>query len=368
MQRLLRNKNGLTLVEAIVTMAIIGILLSMVFSVHISGTKMTGKGSTQADVQNDVRLVANYITSQIRTANSVEILSALPATLDIQKKYFYVSGNTVKHFTLGTDIDLLHETSVGFIPLLEFEKNAGNGKVLNFAIECTYKGQNYSIESEILAQNIAASGNIQGLTGTVVAYSCPLTDTETVMVDKARLKINDTNAFLKPETDGSWTLNPPPDPNLLSLPSTGYNGSTITWSSSDESVVRDDGTVLRSGINAGNKIAVLTATLTKGVITTTKYFTVHVCDLDPLVIGNTSTEPVSPSAIYEHIFTATGGFTAYSFSTADTLYGLTLDVNGRISGALNAGVTGFNFTLTVKDGYSPTPNEVSETINIMAAP
>ncbi len=368
MLRLLRNKNGLTLVESVVTMAIIGILLSIVFSVHISGTKMTGKGSTQADVQNDVRLVANYITSQLRTANSVEILSALPATLDIQKKYFYVSSNTIKHYTLGADNDLLHETSADFLPLLEFEKNASNGKVLNFTIECTYKGQNYNIESEILAQNIAASGNIQGLTGAIVSYSCPLTDTETVMVDKTRLKINDTNAFLNPEADGSWTLNPPPDPNLLSLPSTGYNGSSITWSSSDESVVRDDGTVFRPGINAGNKTVVLTAELTKGAIFMTKHFTVHVCDLDPLVLGNTAPAAVSPSEPYEHIFTATGGFAAYSFSTVDTLYGLTLDVNGRLSGTLNAGTTDFSFILTVKDGHSPTPNEVSEAISIIAAP
>ncbi|MGA1940680.1 immunoglobulin-like domain-containing protein [Arcobacter sp. YIC-310] len=58
------------------------------------------------------------------------------------------------------------------------------------------------------------------------------------------------------------------------LPSSGANGSTISWSSSNESYLTNEGDVLRDA-NA-NKTVVLTATITKGNETVTKEFTFQV--------------------------------------------------------------------------------------------
>ncbi|MEK3719013.1 immunoglobulin-like domain-containing protein [Paenibacillus sp. FSL H8-0034] len=59
----------------------------------------------------------------------------------------------------------------------------------------------------------------------------------------------------------------------LNLPTTGANGTTVTWSSSDTSVVDNDGTVTRPTADTS---VTLTATISKGTSTATKTFTVTV--------------------------------------------------------------------------------------------
>jgi len=61
------------------------------------------------------------------------------------------------------------------------------------------------------------------------------------------------------------------------LPASGSNGSTIAWVSSNTAVVSNNGqTVVRPAFGAGNATVTLTATLTKGVVTDTKVFTLTV--------------------------------------------------------------------------------------------
>lgn len=61
------------------------------------------------------------------------------------------------------------------------------------------------------------------------------------------------------------------------LPSTGANGSTITWVSNNTSVVSNNGqTINRPAFASGNATVTLTATLTKGVVTNTKVFTLTI--------------------------------------------------------------------------------------------
>jgi hypothetical protein len=62
----------------------------------------------------------------------------------------------------------------------------------------------------------------------------------------------------------------------LKLPSTGPNGSKITWASSAPSVVAADGTVIRPAPGSRDATATLTATVTSGAATGTKSFTITV--------------------------------------------------------------------------------------------
>nr|WP_238351840.1 immunoglobulin-like domain-containing protein [Brevibacillus brevis] len=82
---------------------------------------------------------------------------------------------------------------------------------------------------------------------------------QAVATEKAALDLGDTSAV---------TAN-------LTLP-TAANGVTITWASSDATVVAADGTVVRPANGSGDATVTLTATLTKGTATDTKQFTVVV--------------------------------------------------------------------------------------------
>ncbi|MBW8730851.1 MAG: LamG domain-containing protein, partial [Terrabacter sp.] len=81
-----------------------------------------------------------------------------------------------------------------------------------------------------------------------------------VSADAAALGLGDTTAV----TDD------------LSLSPRGAGGSTISWSSSDESVVATDGTVTRPVPGAGNATVTLTATIAYAAASATKSFTVTV--------------------------------------------------------------------------------------------
>ena len=85
----------------------------------------------------------------------------------------------------------------------------------------------------------------------------------------------------------------------ISLPLSGRRGTTITWQSSDESVITNDGKITRAPRQ--DKTAVLTATITRGEESDTKIFTVTVAGYVPITIdaysygdadGNTRFTPV----------------------------------------------------------------------------
>jgi gliding motility-associated-like protein len=66
----------------------------------------------------------------------------------------------------------------------------------------------------------------------------------------------------------------------ISLPSTGANGSAIIWTSSNPSVVSADGkTIIRPLFGSGDITVTLSATLTKGLITETKSYTITVLQM-----------------------------------------------------------------------------------------
>lgn len=72
----------------------------------------------------------------------------------------------------------------------------------------------------------------------------------------------------------------------LTLPTEGKRGTTITWKSSDTSVVEDDGTVHRAP--GTDKSATLTATITRGSESATKDFTITVAEYVALTIESYS--------------------------------------------------------------------------------
>ncbi|MFC0212719.1 immunoglobulin-like domain-containing protein [Paenibacillus chartarius] len=63
---------------------------------------------------------------------------------------------------------------------------------------------------------------------------------------------------------------------LLTLPTTSADGTTVTWSSSNNEVVKSDGTVIRPLFTTGDTRVTLTATVTKNGISSDKVFTVNV--------------------------------------------------------------------------------------------
>ncbi|MFJ7951950.1 immunoglobulin-like domain-containing protein [Lysinibacillus sp. NPDC096418] len=93
----------------------------------------------------------------------------------------------------------------------------------------------------------------------------PTTDEEAVANAKSALAIG----YSVGDSETNVTGN-------LQLPTAGAEGTFVSWTSSHTSVVSNDGTVVRPGHILGDQTVTLTATITKGLITETKIFTITV--------------------------------------------------------------------------------------------
>ena len=84
---------------------------------------------------------------------------------------------------------------------------------------------------------------------------------------------------------------------LAVLPATGANGSTISWSSSNTVFVSNDGQTLNRPIYAaGDASVTLTATVSKGAVTTTKVFALTVKKLSASTIATVTSGTYTVSA------------------------------------------------------------------------
>lgn len=377
MFRLLNQKKGITLIELLITLALIGIVIAIILSLQLFSLSAFSKGDDQSNIQDRIRLAAGYITKELRNAYTIEILNSMPATKDIQKRYFYISDsdNKIKYYFSGVEKDVLSSSLPNSTLTITFHKDSINPKVLNYTINAIYKGQNYNITSAVFPKNISNTDDIKNTDGFAISFSSPLTDVQTVNADKLLLELRDYNLILHQESDGSLTLDPP-TPNRLMLIPMGKNGSTISWSSSDVNIVKNDGTVIRPGVDKSDKTVKLTATLSKGSATTTKDFTVKIKALLNLVLntgytGSPLTETITIGNVYQHNFAATGGTGVYTFSMTPTIlgdslstHGLTLNVNGVLGGTITGPAGSYKYTITVKDDF-PIPNEDSQSVTLV---
>ena len=114
-------------------------------------------------------------------------------------------------------------------------------------------------------------------TVTVLPLSATATATETIAEDKATLTDNVLKGVNPDLTQVKASL---------TLPTTGASGSTISWATSNSSVVTSTGTITRPAAGAAAVTVTMTATITKaGGTTETKTFTVVVQPIpsDPVV-------------------------------------------------------------------------------------
>ncbi|MFZ3011410.1 MAG: immunoglobulin-like domain-containing protein [Minisyncoccia bacterium] len=145
------------------------------------------------------------------------------------------------------------------------------------------------------------------------------------------------------------------------LPSLGANGSTITWLSSDSAVVSNNGqTINRPAFADGNATITMTATITKGVITDTKVFTLTVLKLPASTVTTitSSTYTVGANTISNVTFNT---------SKTDFLAALTkgeLNQTWNDAGINNPVVTGNTLVVTAQDGITT----VAYTVTVNAEP
>ncbi|WCN39674.1 cadherin-like beta sandwich domain-containing protein [Aneurinibacillus uraniidurans] len=200
-----------------------------------------------------------YTVTVTRAAQTdAEAVAAAKAALDIGYAGGDSASSVMQNVTLGT--------------------TGANGTTINWASNnsamiaangaVTRPTHSQGDQTITLTATITKGGESDTKSFTVTVKALAETDTEAVAAAKAALDIG----YAGGDSASSVTQN-------VTLGTTGANGTTVSWSSSNLGVLAVDGTVTRPSNADGNKTVILTASINKGSVTDTKEFNLTVIAL-----------------------------------------------------------------------------------------
>lgn len=134
----LKNEKGLTLVELLVSLAILSIVLALAYSLFFHNFQVFDRGEAQSEIQYEVRMVSDYITRELRNAKKVSLT------------------NTDIDYDNKLDLDGFQER-YSTINELDFSLENLNGRYyINYRIlgKSSRRNNEYEIESRVLLNNI----------------------------------------------------------------------------------------------------------------------------------------------------------------------------------------------------------------------
>ncbi len=159
------NKKGMTLVEIIVAVAIVGIIATVIGNVFIFGSKSFKNSDTQSVNQMDVRLASAAISRELRYADEIEVVG-LGTDFKEGKKHIYYDTETkrlLKRDGYKPPKELLDKSqifsNVTFdVTRVESTKDENPGFTLNFNVRSKAGAKkSYEISSAISLPNLKHS-------------------------------------------------------------------------------------------------------------------------------------------------------------------------------------------------------------------
>jgi len=163
------NIKGFTLVELLVVIVIMGIAITAIFSFFLSSNNFFIMGNNQRDSQNDARLAADVIMSEVRYATNAKIVSSSEAAIATGNA-IYLENNKLNIVKEGT----LKQTISGHFNSLNFNKNSNDSNdTLTINIVSSYGNRSYPVTVVLKLPNlILLSTSISGVTsGVAIKYS-----------------------------------------------------------------------------------------------------------------------------------------------------------------------------------------------------
>lgn len=154
----LNRKSGVTLIELLIALAIIGILLSTAFAFFLFENKTFSMGRDQYSTQADLRIANDYIVKSIRYATSIELSTTNPSPIanTDEHDYIFLDGDTIVHSAYdggGTRIE--KSLGTGLLSTTSFwSKKNLNSQMVGINIFGEENGQNFDLQSNIALPNI----------------------------------------------------------------------------------------------------------------------------------------------------------------------------------------------------------------------
>lgn len=164
----LHTKAGFTLMELVISLALVVIVIGLVYSFLHFLNNSFAKSGAQFQLQTNIRNASDFITGEIRNATEIEIVT-VPIAADASSQYIYIENNILKHNRAGTVTNKSESILIDATLFLVRKDNATGRHYITINLQGTSHGEEYTLSTEILLNNI---GSITGpVSGNAIRYS-----------------------------------------------------------------------------------------------------------------------------------------------------------------------------------------------------
>lgn len=179
-----RHREGLTLVEVVIALVLLLLVIPLGAYLLVFGSRSFAVGEAQSEVQQHVRLVADYLLREIRYSEDVVILGDqvdIATFLEDDWHCIYVDTTTgrVVHLHQGVETEVIPGLPATVEFALRFEPSSENTRMLHYWITGTLAdGRGYTVDSEVLMLNASTvsfdpAGSSDPDGGIAIAYTSP---------------------------------------------------------------------------------------------------------------------------------------------------------------------------------------------------
>ncbi len=345
---IIKRQGGLTIVELLLALAILGLVLTGGFSFLFFGWSSFDRGTDRAVVQNNLRMAAEEITNEVRYVDSISIVDSAMVPDPVSNDDFYIfinDENRIEKKSATASTIIPHELDSNLILELNFIRETDR----RLKVVVKESGNDMEIETvvNILNGNIAdtaSSGNAVRVESNGSGGNIEFVAVTGVTLSELSYTLQEGQNFTLP---------------AQVQPSNASN-QAVTWNSSDGAIATVDSNGLVTGVSSGT--ATITVITVDGGFETTCAVTVEsVSEPDPVPLAiNTDNPPNATKNTHYpgYIFTVTGGVTPYSFSKTNGVLPEGMSLNNDSLEGTPEEEGNFTFTITVIDNESATTEHV----------
>lgn len=161
---MLSNNRGITLIELIISIAIMGVIVLAIMSLFGFGNKSFIYSNKRSDLQNQVQLVSNIITEEIRNATEISLNDTSPPFSDNTYNYITISGQKIILVNNGISTEKTEAIITEYNPMFTLTELSNRNNIVSFTIKGTIDGQDYEVTTKVALNNIRNESSSAGKT------------------------------------------------------------------------------------------------------------------------------------------------------------------------------------------------------------
>lgn len=150
-------RRGVTLVELLIVLALVGTIMAIGFNFLLFGMRTSRLSEERAQHQFEVRMPVDFISKAVRFADSAQILSGVP-TAAAGSYDVYLDGNQIFYNDNGAAAQIPGTTGVTDYTLTVTRIN---NSTLEYTIGKTGTTE-YDVTTQVVVLNLPAAGSISG--------------------------------------------------------------------------------------------------------------------------------------------------------------------------------------------------------------